>query len=984
MRKIKKIIALAMCVIMLGSILPTLSVKAANSTQMITSNLEDGKVVNLLSGELYNLVKNYDYTKLPSAEYWNANKDEMEQINLAPEAVKISWNCKEEALYYTFKIADNENLLNARSYMTFDKSIKVEDLCAGKKYFYQIVAFFENKTVKSQIFSLQTADSTRTIYVDGVENTRDIGGYKTSDGNRIRQGMVYRGGNVDSITDAGRQKMYRLGIKTDLDLRKPSKLNSPIGNDINLITVDEKGAPQYRYWYGIDIWSDVNTEDEKKHAKNALINEIRTFANKDNYPIYVHCAIGRDRTGTICFLINALCGVEKNDLYKDYELSMLSKATHAEQDTPEMMVNYHLKNLVNLIEEQTGKNLAEKTATYMKRLGITDKEIQSIRDIMIEKTTSKSQKNSTNVKAGATALTNSGTNLASNLELTNVKKVSGQAQQIEEKEFVCECSATTRAQQGQYVCYGAKNVDVLSKTEAEEKGIPEGYIDSVVLVDGENTANYKGVFCDFSAYKIPISIVESITFRVYAGANGVELRIPKQGGVGQHWTMRYDISNSVNKWTDVVLNNTGTNFQSQTSMENLSKDGYLDKLELALKANAEGEVFYIDSIKVKLKADDKTAPVINYDKSTIELTENSKMIDITAYDSAEKRNVEVEYVWQDGVTLNENHIPNKQGTYNLTLRATDFYGNTTEKNVTVKVKQEDKEAPDIHLNIKDMYVVTGTIPCLNVDVTDNSEMKPTVSMEWSKGALSKSGTLTTGTHTLTINAKDSSENKSQKVVTVYVSEKENLGNNVIDEESLYYCINNGHSIIKQEKVNATCTKDGIETYYMCSKCKKIFADEKGTKEINSPEIIKKHRVTYVKAVAATYAKTGMKAHYKCSCGKLYTDVNCKNETSKIKLIVNKLTVTKTSIKKVTAKSKSLKISWKKKNGVTGYEVQVALKKNFKTGLKKATIKGAGKTSLTVKKLKSKKNYYIRVRAYKKVGSKKYYSKWSSVNRKKTK
>lgn len=142
MRKIKKIIALAMCVSMCGSILSAMPVKAANSTQMITSNLEDGKMVNLLSGELYNFVKKYDYTKLPSAEYWNINKDEMEQINLAPEAVEISWNCKEEALYYTLTIADNENLSNAKSYVTFDKSIKVEDLCAGTKYFYQIVAFF--------------------------------------------------------------------------------------------------------------------------------------------------------------------------------------------------------------------------------------------------------------------------------------------------------------------------------------------------------------------------------------------------------------------------------------------------------------------------------------------------------------------------------------------------------------------------------------------------------------------------------------------------------------------------------------------------------------------------------------------------------------------------------------------------------------------------------------------------------------------------
>lgn len=97
-----------------------------------------------------------------------------------------------------------------------------------------------------------------------------------------------------------------------------------------------------------------------------------------------------------------------------------------------------------------------------------------------------------------------------------------------------------------------------------------------------------------------------------------------------------------------------------------------------------------------------------------------------------------------------------------------------------------------------------------------------------------------------------------------------------------------------------------------------------------------------------------------------------------------VTVDATKIKKVAAKKKALTVKWQKKSGVTGYEVQVALKKNFKKGLKSQTIKSAGKTSVTIKKLKAKKTYYVRVRAYKVVNGETYISDWSAVKTKKTK
>ncbi len=94
---------------------------------------------------------------------------------------------------------------------------------------------------------------------------------------------------------------------------------------------------------------------------------------------------------------------------------------------------------------------------------------------------------------------------------------------------------------------------------------------------------------------------------------------------------------------------------------------------------------------------------------------------------------------------------------------------------------------------------------------------------------------------------------------------------------------------------------------------------------------------------------------------------------------------KTSIKKVTSpKKKQIKVTWNKKSSVTGYQVQYATNKKFTKNKKTVTIKKASTTSKTIKGLKSKKTYYVRVRTYKTVNGKKIYSNWSTVKKVTTK
>ena len=90
------------------------------------------------------------------------------------------------------------------------------------------------------------------------------------------------------------------------------------------------------------------------------------------------------------------------------------------------------------------------------------------------------------------------------------------------------------------------------------------------------------------------------------------------------------------------------------------------------------------------------------------------------------------------------------------------------------------------------------------------------------------------------------------------------------------------------------------------------------------------------------------------------------------------------IKKVKAAKKAISVEWKKVSGVKGYQVQVATDKKFKKNKKTATVKKQKTTKVTVKKLKAKKKYYVRIRTYKTVNGKKVYSSWSKVKTIKTK
>ena len=97
-------------------------------------------------------------------------------------------------------------------------------------------------------------------------------------------------------------------------------------------------------------------------------------------------------------------------------------------------------------------------------------------------------------------------------------------------------------------------------------------------------------------------------------------------------------------------------------------------------------------------------------------------------------------------------------------------------------------------------------------------------------------------------------------------------------------------------------------------------------------------------------------------------------SKKISVTVRPLTTSKLSLKS-TAK-KQATVSWTAAKSISGYQIYYSQRSNMKNA-KHITAKSSAKSAV-LRNLTSKKKYYVRIRTYKTVSGKKYYSTWSSV------
>ena len=162
------------------------------------------------------------------------------------------------------------------------------------------------------------------------------------------------------------------GIKTDIDLRSDMECygmtGSPLGPTVKW----------YQWSYSKFGYGYLFSPDGYKSFKTVFT----LMLDENNYPIVFHCIGGADRTGVLATMLNALLGVEENELCRDYETTWFSSACGVVDKVHREWFEAYLGR----INKYDGANLREKAENFaIKSCGITMEEINRFREIMLEK-----------------------------------------------------------------------------------------------------------------------------------------------------------------------------------------------------------------------------------------------------------------------------------------------------------------------------------------------------------------------------------------------------------------------------------------------------------------------------------------------------------------------------------------------------------------------------------------------------------------------
>lgn len=287
-----------------------------------------------------------------------------------PEPVEFVWHYNGGAeTEYILKLSENENMENSVEYTSETESISIYNLKLDTAYYWTVSAGNETSSVSK--FTTDAA-APRNLYVDGITNVRDLGGWERENGTRTKQGLIFRCGRLNEssaqapnieITDAGKKTMLDdMGIKTEIDVRKTADgetgaiTSSPLGDSVT--------------YYSCPMEWEGNTFLDNKEE---LLKVFEILSKEESYPLIFHCNIGTDRTGMIAYLVNALLGVPEESLYRDYLYSNFGNIGGTRK-----LKNVESSGYYEAVHSAEGNTLSEKTYNCLVDFGVPEEQLDSI------------------------------------------------------------------------------------------------------------------------------------------------------------------------------------------------------------------------------------------------------------------------------------------------------------------------------------------------------------------------------------------------------------------------------------------------------------------------------------------------------------------------------------------------------------------------------------------------------------------------------
>ena len=267
-----------------------------------------------------------------------------------------------------------------------------------------------------------STDHERHIALEGQSNFRDLGGYATEDGKTIRWGQVFRSGELQDLTDNDVAKLDELGIEKVVNFLTEREIQGR-GEDRLPEGVEQIPLPMQAGNLGplLGVVLDARkTGDFSKvpvevnpQIHRSLIDEagdyyasfLREAADPQNRPLVFHCSHGIHRTGTAAAILLSALGVPWETIREDYLLSNTYRAEEIEMrvgqlrdlyaqnnglkpedvDTTNIEAFYVLDgSYIDAALDEAVMKYGSMDAYIREGLGITDAEIQSLRDQLLE------------------------------------------------------------------------------------------------------------------------------------------------------------------------------------------------------------------------------------------------------------------------------------------------------------------------------------------------------------------------------------------------------------------------------------------------------------------------------------------------------------------------------------------------------------------------------------------------------------------------
>ena len=295
-----------------------------------------------------------------------------------PQEYSIRWTADKEAGDLTLKLSEDDGWSREMTIEAGEAYVNILNLRPGAHYQYEV------KSAGGKVMTSGKFDTKGLVYQvlfkANVRNARDLGGWKTKDGKTVRYRMIYRGGRLQQSTltsKKGREDLKAQGILAQLDLRGKSD-------------VLEKPAVDYMEFCAPVIEEGYTHLLQNDGAKVKQCFEFIAKCVKENKPVYFHCSLGRDRTGTLAMIILGLLGVDEGDISKEYELTQFAPDEWATSggETTKMTRRADYKGAANYIWNNfvgEGETFAKGMEKYLtsEKVGVSPETIAEFRSLML-------------------------------------------------------------------------------------------------------------------------------------------------------------------------------------------------------------------------------------------------------------------------------------------------------------------------------------------------------------------------------------------------------------------------------------------------------------------------------------------------------------------------------------------------------------------------------------------------------------------------